>query len=77
MLSAEQRKAVREGGRAQRAELAPPSPASPELLNTEREIELRRREYDRVSEFIQMLNKEFGVGGGDMDLRGRRFSHAV
>ncbi|MBI4092599.1 MAG: hypothetical protein HY420_01615 [Candidatus Kerfeldbacteria bacterium] len=77
MLSREQRKAVRAGGRAQRAESAPPTRPSPEALTEERIMELRTRERQRIEDVIRIINREFGVGGGNMDIRGRRPSHAI
>ena len=81
MLTKEQRKAVHEGGRAQRAEEAPAPQATLEALAMERNVEqmevLRREDRKRVEDLIRELNNEFGVGGGNMDLKRGKLSRAA
>jgi len=73
LLDAEQRAAVRHGSRAQRVELAPPPKPSSDAMKEEREHERGeltfRTEYRRIQGIIRGLNKEFGIGGGNMDTR--------
>ena len=75
MLSHEQRRAFRRGSRAQRREEAPPPPPLSEALVLERKVESNERGFRKqrqyVMDVIRDLNREFGVGGGNKDLRRR------
>jgi hypothetical protein len=73
MLSPEQRRALRLGGRAQRIEEAPAPPPSHEVMQAEfdekRREQLRERDREIIRELIMELNRKFDVGGGQQDVR--------